>query len=296
MADSSFLDRVFHSLLGRVFIAVLQTALFSLAALLAFAARRVVDPLVLKYALLLAIGLAAGYSARRLLKGRTLALELFTSLAAAALSLVILHPLSSGFLGVGPFSWSGRSADWGGLLQFGAAALGALLAVLAFRSRLRIEQLPPAPPVSIEPPAQTAVQVALKEAPAPARAKKTVKKPSATRTGSRSTAKKTAPAKKAATAPKAAKVKKPAGSRAEKPAARAKAEKLDAPTKEARTRRKKTSPEIKLIGEAEHTCPYCLDPVLEHDPRGVKICPICKTRHHADCWGITGACQIPHSH
>jgi hypothetical protein len=26
------------------------------------------------------------------------------------------------------------------------------------------------------------------------------------------------------------------------------------------------------------------------------VCPICKTWHHADCWGITGACQIPHMH
>lgn len=60
--------------------------------------------------------------------------------------------------------------------------------------------------------------------------------------------------------------------------------------------RKKVKKEIKFVGEIEHTCPYCLDPVLDHDPRGVKICPICKTRHHADCWGITGACQIPHSH
>jgi hypothetical protein len=65
--------------------------------------------------------------------------------------------------------------------------------------------------------------------------------------------------------------------------------------KKSRSRTKTQPAEIKFIGKQEHFCPYCLDPVAEHDARGVKICPICKTRHHADCWGITGACQIPHS-
>jgi hypothetical protein len=26
----------------------------------------------------------------------------------------------------------------------------------------------------------------------------------------------------------------------------------------------------------------------------VKVCPVCKTRHHADCWSVTGTCQVPH--
>ncbi|MFN2143918.1 MAG: RING finger protein, partial [Anaerolineales bacterium] len=61
-------------------------------------------------------------------------------------------------------------------------------------------------------------------------------------------------------------------------------------------KKRKNSLAIHFIGEEEHTCPYCLDKVEKDDPRGVKICPICKTWHHADCWGITGACQIPHMH
>jgi hypothetical protein len=28
----------------------------------------------------------------------------------------------------------------------------------------------------------------------------------------------------------------------------------------------------------------------------VVTCPICKTRHHKDCWDITGMCQVPHYH
>lgn len=53
---------------------------------------------------------------------------------------------------------------------------------------------------------------------------------------------------------------------------------------------------IHLKGKEEHRCPYCLEEVIKNDPRGVKICPICRTHHHADCWAVTGACQVPHYH
>jgi hypothetical protein len=51
---------------------------------------------------------------------------------------------------------------------------------------------------------------------------------------------------------------------------------------------------VRLVGEMEHRCPYCLEPVEKSDPRGVKVCSICHTRHHADCWAVTGMCQVPH--
>lgn len=51
---------------------------------------------------------------------------------------------------------------------------------------------------------------------------------------------------------------------------------------------------VHLLGEVEHRCPYCLEVVEKNDPRGVKICPICQTQHHLDCWNITGVCQVPH--
>jgi hypothetical protein len=54
--------------------------------------------------------------------------------------------------------------------------------------------------------------------------------------------------------------------------------------------------EIRLVGSEEHKCPYCLQPIAPKDPRGVVTCPICHTRHHKDCWDITGMCQVPHYH
>jgi len=67
---------------------------------------------------------------------------------------------------------------------------------------------------------------------------------------------------------------------------------LKRPSKKFRLRR---CPEpVKLIGVVEHKCPFCLESVVKNDPRGLKICSSCKTWHHADCWDMTGECQVPH--
>lgn len=51
---------------------------------------------------------------------------------------------------------------------------------------------------------------------------------------------------------------------------------------------------VNLSSVVEHRCPYCLEEVVVNDPRGVRICPVCGTRHHRDCWNVTGTCQVPH--
>lgn len=56
----------------------------------------------------------------------------------------------------------------------------------------------------------------------------------------------------------------------------------------------RTPTKVKLVGEEEHICPYCLEEVTPQDRRGLKKCPICKTWHHADCWAEVGECQVPH--
>jgi ribosomal protein L37AE/L43A len=61
-------------------------------------------------------------------------------------------------------------------------------------------------------------------------------------------------------------------------------------------RRNNRDAEIRLVGKEEHKCPYCLQRIEPRDPRGVVVCPICHTRHHKDCWDITGMCQVPHYH
>ena len=53
-------------------------------------------------------------------------------------------------------------------------------------------------------------------------------------------------------------------------------------------------PQVQLSEEEEHRCPYCLELIEPDDPLGVVECKICHTLHHADCWAITGTCQVPH--
>jgi hypothetical protein len=51
---------------------------------------------------------------------------------------------------------------------------------------------------------------------------------------------------------------------------------------------------VQLAVVEEHRCPYCLETVSRNDPGGVKECEVCHSLHHADCWAITGMCQVPH--
>jgi hypothetical protein len=59
-------------------------------------------------------------------------------------------------------------------------------------------------------------------------------------------------------------------------------------------RKRNRKPQLQISVFEEHRCPYCLDDVKRNDPRGVKECEVCHSLHHADCWAITGMCQVPH--
>lgn len=52
--------------------------------------------------------------------------------------------------------------------------------------------------------------------------------------------------------------------------------------------------DVRLVGEEEHVCPYCLDEVIKGNERGTVVCPECGTWHHQDCWNLTGACGVAH--
>ena len=293
MADSRLPDKILDSFWGRFFILILQTLLVSQLLLLTFFVRLYINITLLKYIVVLLVGLLSGFSARRFLTGHTRILQLLAALISTALSLAALFLLSAGFLGINLLSKS-NSPDWQGLIQFGLAALGALLVINAFRSSPDLEEIPaPAPrPRTSIPQSRPDKKRWLPRLKLPSR-KKTItryssgvsekkKPPSVQKSPGKNAAptlaipkktiKTSPPQKLSVVAPPKPKTKKPT-----------------------RGKKKKTKKEIKFIGVEEHICPYCLDPVEDHDPRGVKICPICKTHHHADCWGITGACQIPHS-
>jgi hypothetical protein len=66
------------------------------------------------------------------------------------------------------------------------------------------------------------------------------------------------------------------------------------PAKAKRKRAEHSKPKLLLSDQEEHRCPYCLELIDPNDRRGIVECKICHTLHHADCWAITGACQVPH--
>ena len=80
-----------------------------------------------------------------------------------------------------------------------------------------------------------------------------------------------------------------------RPSVRRGVKKVKEPTLRPRKKRvSRRKPNIQFALVEEHRCPYCLDTVTHSDPRGVKECEVCHTLHHADCWSITGVCQVPH--
>jgi uncharacterized membrane protein len=58
--------------------------------------------------------------------------------------------------------------------------------------------------------------------------------------------------------------------------------------------RKRSKMKVRLGRSVTNVCPYCLEEVQRHDPRGRVVCNVCGTPHHGDCWAITGKCEVPH--
>ena len=66
------------------------------------------------------------------------------------------------------------------------------------------------------------------------------------------------------------------------------------PRRIGRLGRRKRGAAIRLATQVEHRCPFCLEIVKSRDPRGSVECSTCHSLHHADCWAVTGTCQVPH--
>lgn len=296
MTQSKLPERILGSAVGRIFLICLQTVVGSVAVMLLLLIWQPADMELLKYALVAATGLLAGFSARRLLMRNTLLLKLATSTASTVLSLVVLALLSDDFVGIGLKALTANGPNWAGLLQFGLASVGAWLAVLVFRPRRETAGKP-----------GPAAEVVPQSAPARSRSGgwfSGIKLPAGREyIQNLSTKVSDKVGRIRVRKPGSLKVKPPkatARTKKRKPRKiapkRSAASKNNKPVSIKKKRKEKGNAKgIRLDGRVEHNCPYCLDPVKPRDSRGVKICPVCKTHHHADCWGITGACQIPHS-
>jgi ribosomal protein L37AE/L43A len=221
------------------------------------------------------IGLAAGYFTRILLIGRRPFLQSMVCLAGDLAGLLVLGAMTGWHNGIGPLYFFRSTTDWRGLALLLGAFLCSLIAALAYRKPLGRSQ--PASSISDSATRRQSRITGGRD-----------KKP-ATRTADRratSTAKKTAvqSGKKSPEKSKKKVVK----------TAQKQTLPKDRKTADTTVIRKRSSKKIVLAPVEEHRCPYCLQPVKRNDPRGVVECDVCHTLHHADCWAITGTCQVPH--
>ncbi len=201
-----------------------------------------------------AMGLIAGLSVRWILRKQTVVLCIAATLASVTCGLELVGWFTGWQFGLSPLK-AGSRADWFDLGQLVFTAGIALLALYARNHPIR-KVGTAAPPLQI-------------------------KRTSRPRIGPKKRSRLTEALK---TAEKALSPQAPP----------AKGDKTKSPAKPKRKRIYHHKPQLHLSAEVEHRCPYCLELIVENDPRGTVECKICHTLHHADCWAITGTCQVPH--
>ncbi len=302
-----------ESLPGRIIAVILATLVVSGLAYLVYLANRGIVPAVLQWVLTGAIGLTAGFAGRYYLSGRTLILRLITVFLALLIGLVFLGLVSRGILGAQTPKNGQTGLNLGWLGQFILASVVAWLSLTAWR-------------ISSQPRSKNS-QLHAHPSRSNGQGRSTSSRSKKTRPGR---FKKNRPARQPQRPPSQPKPELPAIARPEYwtqsweklhvklrrwwdqgiPTSPTQTElhfpRIDSPKKPAvrvqvRRARRMASPKpqdsaVRLVGKEEHRCPFCLQEVVPNDPRGVKTCPVCHTQHHADCWDVTGVCQVPHIH
>lgn len=224
-----------------------------------------IEPIVLTVASDVGMGLAAGLAARFSLPRRSTVLRWLVALFGLCTGLIFMGWLSRGLLGVNLIDRVSMAPDWDGLQRFALGALAAWPAVGAWNkggSKRRI----PAQSSSYAPTTGRVVRH---------------------RGNSRGNAR--------VASKRAMAMSVPATSSRTHSGGHARLHRSQLQTAATKSRRRKrVNTSIRLATKVEHRCPYCLEEVKPNDPRGIVECSTCHTLHHADCWGVTGTCQVPH--
>lgn len=225
----------------------------------------------------LAVGLAAGATPRACFYGWSAWLRFVAMLISLPLGMFALGFFTNWQMGIGPLDpWLNGELDPEQLTQLGGAFLVATLALMAWgKPAVKLDQAGPEHRRSLGERQTDAVHSGQPRSLHAHVSKNLNPKP------------KTNPFLKFMKAP------------SPRPQAKSRGKKLVLPHTTGHTRsglkqlfRRKPNVQVSLY--AEHRCPFCLEVVKHNDPRGVKSCEVCKTLHHADCWEVTGTCQVPH--
>jgi len=256
----------------------LSTMLTAILFAIAYVVNETVALPVLSLAATTGLGLVAGFAARYMLRGRIGLLRLLAAWAAILVGQLLLGLLTAGGMGVGPMRVPLTTPDWRGLWHCALSVWASLLALYAWPTHRTEEQPLPA-------------RRSLLQYPQDAWRALTERMRGALQNLRRRPM-------HVATSPNSPPVRARSGLQsAPAPAPRTRGQRNGATKRQLeRKRRAKRMAEIHVMGTEESRCPYCLDIVQPNDARGIVTCPICRARHHADCWAITGMCQVPHHH
>jgi hypothetical protein len=234
---------------------------------------------------ILSISVAAGSAARINFYQSSILIRFFVMLLALPLGLFTLGVLTNWQIGIGPLNpWADGNIPQDELIQLTGAFIVALICLAAWRkpSPKIIAEVVEAQPVvrrSREPITPAVVAAPIVAAPVQSR--------HSSRASKARSQPKTPPRLKFM---KAQKVRSKTRPRAEKLIL----SQTRAPSRSKLRRLFNRKPNLQISLYEEHRCPFCLEEVKANDPRGVKKCEVCNTLHHADCWEITGFCQVPH--
>ena len=216
------------------------------------------------------LGLVAGFAVRILLKKRNWFIRVIAGTAALITGLLLLGMMTRWQTGIGPLTFWRKSVDWSGLTQIFFGTNCMLLAMLAWRNKTQIAATVISTTSPAGNPTPTGTHPVL---PSPKSRRK--------RKQARPVPEEIQPAHETI---RIGIPEKPVITRKQN----AKTESKTVP----RPSRKNTI--IRLSSVEKHLCPYCLEPVMPKDPRGIVECETCHTLHNGDCWAIAGACQVPH--
>ncbi len=230
------------------------------------------------------LGLLVGFAARWAVPNRSRTVRWLVAMGGLTVGLLTASLFSYGTFGIGPVFPLRQEVNWGDIAQ---VAVGALAAWLAVRGYSEPSQ------ASTEPHLESGGESVLTTWTLPD--PRAVHETGPVRTRRRPASVPLAAAASASVVRSHGRVAVggPLGSRVHRLRARLARAAAWRPRLGWLSRRRSDTP-IRFTGPGEDRCPYCLDVVDPKDPRGVKLCPVCHTPHHADCWSITGMCQMPH--
>lgn len=308
--------RLVESLPGRTALAALTVLAMAGVVPLVFLTNQLIHPLALKVVCVAALGLVAGFSARSLLAGHGLVWQWSVALLSLAGGLQLLSRLTGGYAGI---DFSGKAtglAAWEAPVQAGVALAAAWLALHAWKP---VKANRKAPELKVSKRSQAPGRQPRR----PAAPRKPKLRPAPRRVPRRARPSPSLPAivqgrfwrqQWAKLDGSVSRLKPKVDLALSKPATWA-SDLIQTTRLRIRTRQRRASATprvtrnhpsayparprqhlVRLKAVEEHRCPFCLEEVKKNDPRGIKICPVCNTYHHADCWAVTGTCQVPHQH